>query len=100
MARRPLPRRNRVASLHTAEYERFVQMLVGKRILADLTQQQVADALGWSQSLIAKIEKFERRVDVIELLQLASVIGFDAVRLVRELRAEMKERGELTQPYD
>ena len=75
--------------MHSAEYERFIEMLIERRRAAKLTQQQVADGLGWSQSLIAKIEKFERRVDVVELIQIASVVGFDPVRLVRDIRAYM-----------
>lgn len=75
------------------EYRRFIEMLVERRKQAELSQQQVADALGLPQSFIAKIEKFERRVDVIELIQIASAIGFDPARLVREIRADMLERG-------
>ena len=95
MARRPPKKRREVKSLHSDEYQRFIEMLVERRAAAKLTQQEVADRLGWSQSLIAKIEKRERRVDLIELLRLASAIGFDAIRLVRDVRSSMVEHGEL-----
>ncbi|MBI3439219.1 MAG: helix-turn-helix transcriptional regulator [Proteobacteria bacterium] len=95
MARRPPQRRNRVASLHTAEYRRFVDLLVERRVAAEITQQELADRLGLPQSLIAKIEKCQRRVDLIELIRIASAIGFDVARLVREVRAEMIEHGAL-----
>lgn len=93
MARRPPSRRRKVASLHSAEYERFIDMLVERRKASGLSQQELADGLGLPQSLIAKIEKRERRVDIIELIQLASVVGFDVSRLVREVRAGMIASG-------
>ncbi|MDX2274212.1 MAG: helix-turn-helix transcriptional regulator [Hyphomonadaceae bacterium] len=93
MARRPPSRRKKVASLHSAEYGRFIEMLVERRQVSGLSQQELADRLGLPQSLIAKIEQRERRVDIIELIQIASVVGFDVARLVREVRADMIKHG-------
>ena len=93
MARRPPSRRNRVASLHTAEYRRFIRLLVERREASGVSQQELADRLDLPQSVIAKIEKCHRRVDLIELIQIASVVGFDPARLVREVRADMIAHG-------
>ncbi|HCX11561.1 MAG TPA: transcriptional regulator [Hyphomonas sp.] len=41
---------------------------------AGLSQQQVAELLGVPQSYVAKIELGERRIDVIEFLQLVAAI--------------------------
>ncbi|HVY86016.1 MAG TPA: helix-turn-helix transcriptional regulator [Caulobacterales bacterium] len=71
-------------------------MLAAKREAAGLTQRDVAKALGWRQSVIARIELHDRRLDVIELVQLASVIGLDPAKLIRELRALMIKRGDVT----
>ncbi len=70
-------RKARTASLHDAAYAAFVSLLVQRRIKAGLSQQSVANALGWNQSIMAKIESVQRRLDVIELIRLAAVIGFD-----------------------
>jgi len=94
MARRPSPRKV-VSSLHGEEYQRFIAMLVKRRTDAKLTQQEVADRLGWSQSQVAKVEKHERRIDIIELIALASAVGFDVVPLVEETRAMMRRAGKL-----
>ncbi|MDP1730325.1 MAG: helix-turn-helix transcriptional regulator [Devosia sp.] len=51
-----------------------------------MTQAQVATALGHPQSYIAKIEGGERRLDVVELVDLADVIGLDLHKLVTTLR--------------
>jgi transcriptional regulator with XRE-family HTH domain len=91
-------RRNRVASLHSDSYTALVEMLVERRKASGLTQQKVADALGWPQAVIAKIETQERRIDAVELVQLAAVVGFDPARLVRDLQKLMISRREIKPP--
>ena len=72
----------RIASAR--HYEAFQALLVEKRGAAGLTQQDVADRIDWPQSAIAKIENGERRLDVVEFVVLAQVIGFDPVKALRE----------------
>lgn len=86
-------RKARTASLHDPAYARLVQMLIDRRVKSGLSQQTVADALGWNQSIIAKIESVQRRLDVIELIRIAKVVGFDPARLVREAEQDMSKRG-------
>jgi transcriptional regulator with XRE-family HTH domain len=85
----PSSHKARTASLHDDVYAHFVQLLVDKRVKSGLSQQAVADALGWNQSIIAKIETAQRRLDVIELIRIANVVGFDAARLVRDVQQIM-----------
>lgn len=72
-------------SLHTEAYKRLTDLLKAARKEAGLTQQQVADSLGKPQSFVAKYENGERRLDVIELIEVADVIGADVVGIVRNL---------------
>jgi transcriptional regulator with XRE-family HTH domain len=58
---------------HTVEYKAFLKRLVAARRAAELTQDEVADLLAWPQSRISRMESGERRVDVIELKNLARV---------------------------
>jgi transcriptional regulator with XRE-family HTH domain len=60
-------------SLHTARYRRFVKRLREAREQAGLNQTDAARAVGRPQSFIAKIEAGQRRVDVIELQDLAKL---------------------------
>lgn len=71
------PRKPWTASLHDGAYKAFVEILVQKRDKAGLSQQEVADRLGWNQSLVAKIETQQRRMDVAEFLRFANAVGFD-----------------------
>ena len=58
-------------SMHTAAYRGFLKRLVAARRAAELTQTDVARALRVPQSQVSRMESGERRVDVIELSDLA-----------------------------
>lgn len=60
-----------MSSVHTRQYQRFLQRLREAREQAGLTQQDVAGKLGWEQSLISKMERGVRRLDVVELSKFA-----------------------------
>lgn len=69
-------------SIHSDAYRELVGRLADARRAAGLTQQAVADRLGRPQSYVAKVEGFERRIDVIEFLVIAREIGVDPFPLV------------------
>lgn len=54
---------------------------------AELTQTQVAKALGRPQSYVADIESGQRRLDLVEFLNLARVIEFDPQAFLAEILA-------------
>jgi transcriptional regulator with XRE-family HTH domain len=68
-------------SVHTPEHRALRELLVEARDKADLTQQKLAKRLGRPQSFVAKYEGGERRLDVIEFITIARVIGADPKRL-------------------
>lgn len=76
--------KSRTSSLHDDAYALVVQLLVDKRTKTGMSQQAVADALGWNQSTIARIESVQRRMDIVELIRIANVVGFDVSRFVRD----------------
>ena len=55
----------------------LVRALVDARKSAGLGQDDLADRLKCHQSLVARLESGERRIDVVELVVLARAIGFD-----------------------
>ena len=74
-------------SLHTTAYQRLTELLLQARQKAGLTQQEVADRLNTHQSYIAKVEKGERRIDVVEFIQLVRVIGASSPALIKKIEA-------------
>lgn len=62
-----------MASIYSAEYQRFLVKLKNARLARGLTQQQVSKLLNKPQSFVSKCESGERRVDVIELLSFAKI---------------------------
>lgn len=74
-------------SLKSAEYARLIAILVAVRKSAGVRQQALAKALGRPQSFVAKYEGGERRIDVVEFIEIASALGADPVRLFRDYAA-------------
>ncbi|HSW41277.1 MAG TPA: helix-turn-helix transcriptional regulator [Patescibacteria group bacterium] len=72
-------------SVFSPEYQWLCEKLAAQRRAAGLTQVQVAERLGRPQSFVTKYERGERRLDVIELVEVAAAIGADPVDLVGEL---------------
>jgi len=72
-------------TLRTARHLALVQLLIERRKRASMTQADVAKRLGRYQSFVASVEGGQRRLDVVEFLQFAEAIGFDAAAAVRRL---------------
>jgi transcriptional regulator with XRE-family HTH domain len=54
-------------SLFSEDYKCFLKLLREVRERAGLTQEQIAERLETTQSIISKCERGERRLDVVEL---------------------------------
>lgn len=76
-------------SLHTPEYEHFRILLVTAREAAGLTQTEVAARLKRPQSFVAKYEGGERRLDVVEFVQLCAALGIDAHRILSDVQSRV-----------
>lgn len=66
-------------TIYDESYRSLVDAVRAARISGGVTQQQVADALGKPQSFVAKVEGFERRLDVIEFLRYSKAAGWDPI---------------------
>lgn len=72
-------------TLGDARHEALIAFLIGARKEAGLTQAELAARMRVYQSLIARVESGERRVDVIEFIRLGEVLGFDPSATIRKL---------------
>jgi len=71
-----------MASVYSDEYQRIISALKQARKAQGVTQMQLAEALGRPQSFIAKIESGERRLDVVEFVHLARLVGLHTDEII------------------
>lgn len=62
-------------SIHNTKYRLFCELLIETRQKAGVTQVQLARRLRWTQSSVSKVERGERRLDIIELSAWTAAIG-------------------------
>ncbi|MBX5133294.1 transcriptional regulator [Rhizobium sp. L9] len=70
-------------TLGTERHKALIALLIEKREAAGLTQIELAEKLGEYQSFVARLESGQRRVDVIEFLELSEILGFDPYNALR-----------------
>lgn len=69
----------------TERHKALIALLIKKREAAGLTQVELANKLGQYQSFVARLESGQRRVDVVEFIRLAEILGFDASSAIKKL---------------
>ena len=72
-------------TIHSARYKVFIERIRALRKKAGLTQREFAGALDVPRSTVARIEMGERRVDVVEYLQILEVLGVEPKAEFRKL---------------
>ncbi len=72
-------------SIYSKKSRILQKALIAARQEAGMTQQEVADSLKRPQSFVAKYEKGDRRLDVIEFLALSEVIKFDPFEILKNV---------------
>ena len=65
-------------------------ILVRARDRAGLKQSDVAARLELPPSYLSKVENGTRRLDVIELIQIAEVMGVDPAEVIREVQRALR----------
>ena len=68
------------------------QVLVRAREARGLKQSEVAEALGLPPSYLSKVEKGNRRLDVVELIRIAEAMGADPAAIIRDLQQALTNR--------
>ena len=79
-------------SIYTAEYSVLVELLRDTREKAEVTQIELAEQLGTSQSFVTKYECGERRIDLIQLRTICGILGISLRDFVAEFEKRMSRR--------
>ncbi len=74
-------------SIYTSRYRRLCELLVEARKAKGLSQMTLAERLGWLQTAVSKYERGERRLDLVEFLDVAQALEIDPHRIIRQLQA-------------
>jgi transcriptional regulator with XRE-family HTH domain len=72
-------------SLFSGKHERLRQLLIEARKAAGLTQEELGKKLSGHQQFVSRYETGERRLDVIEFLEVANVLGVDPAEVLRRV---------------
>ncbi|MEA5579907.1 helix-turn-helix transcriptional regulator [Nodularia harveyana UHCC-0300] len=76
------------SSIFTEQYGRFRELLVQYRHARSITQAQLAEALNRPQSFVSKYESGERRLDIVEFIEISEALQFDPCELIRSISTE------------
>lgn len=77
-------------SLRDPRYRAVVARLIAMRKAAGFTQRDVAERLGRTPSYLAKVEIFERRADILQLLEFLDGLGADPNTFLKDTVAHWK----------
>lgn len=64
-------------SIYSKDYRNVIEKLKKARLDAGFKQEEVALKLGKLQSYVSKIERGERRIDIVELKEMAKIYKKD-----------------------
>jgi predicted transcriptional regulator len=74
-------------SIHRDSYKLLCALLVARRKEAGLSQYDLARKLNRPQSFVAKIEVGERRIDVLEFLDITRALNADPFEILHAVEA-------------
>lgn len=75
-------------SIHDASYAAVIAVLASERKRLNISQREMGETLGLSQSDVSKIENLERRLDVLEFARMLKAFRVeDNPHLAARIRA-------------
>lgn len=75
-------------STHNLNYQHLLALLRQARLLAGFTQEQLGSTLGNSQTFVSKFERGERRIDVVEFVEICDAFGADPEEILKAYLAK------------
>lgn len=73
-------------SISSSAYKLFLLELIKARESAGLTQEQFGKLIGKTQSFVSKIERGERRIDLVELIYFCEILRVPPENFIRSLQ--------------
>jgi transcriptional regulator with XRE-family HTH domain len=76
-------------SISSRDYGIFLECLREARRKAELTQAELAEAIGETQSFVSKCERGERRIDIAELRVFCNVFEISLASFVKNFEKRL-----------
>ena len=76
-------------SIHSENYQLVISLLKNARVDAGITQIDLANKLGVTQTFVSKCERCERRLDIIELRSFCTAIGINLLDFIEALESNI-----------
>lgn len=74
-----------MSSIHDPRYRKLIEKLIKMRELNKITQAELAISLKKPQSYIAKVENYDRRIDVLELYDWLNCINTPIITFLENI---------------
>lgn len=78
------------ASTHHHDYQLFISTLKEARVRANVTQQELADRINNTQTFISKVERGERRLDLVETIEICEALAISPSTFLSRFIEERK----------
>ena len=75
---------------HRLKYQTMIDHLASIRQLKGITQSNLSDCLGKPQSYVSKYENLERRLDLLEVIEICECLDYDITELISLLKPGAK----------
>ncbi len=72
-------------SIYNSDYNSFLTLLIKARKEIGLTQSELAAKLNKPQSFVSKYESGERRIDVIEFIEISNVLKIAPDKIIKKI---------------
>ena len=75
-------------TIHNSQYGKLISILIETRKKRGITQTALASQIKKPQSFVSKYETGERRIDVIEFLEISNAMKVDAIKIIKSLNSK------------
>ncbi|PWB16556.1 helix-turn-helix transcriptional regulator [Comamonas sp. JNW] len=82
-------------STYNTDYQLLLSVLKTARKRMGVSQVDLAERLGNTQTFVSKCERGERRIDAVELVEFAEALGVPSIELLSEYLEQRSRQGRL-----
>lgn len=80
-------------STHHGDYQNLLDLLRAMREEAGVTQSDLGARLQNTQTFVSKVERGERRIDLVEFVEICEALGCDPITMMKRFMDSSVRRG-------